>query len=212
MHHADYHQRPDWVRRVRGVVSGKSLPQTAWTARLPKGEVAVLRLGAAWKFMSDPEKKGDTEAWYGEAFDDAKWAMNRTDLDCGWEKQGFPGYAGIGWYRHRFELPADLARKHVYLYFGAIDEEGWIYLNGSANPAFSHTLESTRLMLSQIWNRPFLFEVTEKLQPGAPNLLAVRVNNSAFMGGIWRPVYVLASDAELTLEEAQEAFSQEPAL
>jgi hypothetical protein len=200
---------PAWVKRVRGVVSGKSLPQTAWTAPLPGGEVAVLRLGAAWKFMSDPEKKGDTEAWYGEAFDDAKWAMNRTDLDRGWEKQGFPGYAGIGWYRHRFELPKIFDRKHLYVYFGAIDEEGWIHVNGEAKPAFEHSLETTRLMPAQIWNLPFSFEATGRLRPGQANLLAVKVNNAAYMGGIWRPVYVLASDAELSREDIAAALATE---
>lgn len=200
---------PAWVKRVRGVVSGKSLPQTVWTAPLPGGEVAVLRLGAAWKFTSDPDRKGDAEAWHGEAFDDAKWAVNRTDLDRGWEKQGFPGYAGIGWYRHRFDLPEMFDRKHLYVHFGAIDEEGWIYVNGEAKPAFEHTLETTRLMPAQIWNLPFSFEATGRLRPGRGNLLAVKVNNAAYMGGIWRPVYVLASDTALSKEDIAAALATE---
>ena len=36
-------------------------------------------------FFRDGRATGD--------FDDGKWAANRTDLDCGWEKQGFPGLA-----------------------------------------------------------------------------------------------------------------------
>ena len=35
---------PDWVKRIRGVVSGGSLPQTEWTASLKNGEAKVLRL------------------------------------------------------------------------------------------------------------------------------------------------------------------------
>jgi hypothetical protein len=40
--------------------------------------------------------------------------------------------------------------------------------------------------------------------------MAVRVYNAAFQGGIWRPVYALASDGELTLADAQAAIGQEP--
>lgn len=200
---------PAWVKRVRGVISGKSLPQTVWTAPLPRGEVAVLRLGAAWKFASDPDRKGEAEGWYRESVDDRGWATNRTDLDRGWERQGFPGYAGIGWYRHRFVLPKTLDRKHLYVSFGAIDEEGWIYVNGEAKPAFEHSFESTRLMPAQIWNLPFSFEATGRLRPSQTNLLAVKVNNTASMGGIWRPVYVLASDAELSREDIAAALATE---
>jgi hypothetical protein len=202
---------PEWVKRVRGVATGRSLPQTAWTAGLAKGEVAVIRLSAAWKFSPDPKEAGIPGRWFAADYSDATWATNRTDLDCGWERQGFPGYVGFGWYRQRFDLPAAWgAHKRLYVLFDAIDEEGWIHLNGASEPAFEHTLATTKLMPAQIWNLPFLFEATGKLRPGAPNLMAVRVYNAAFQGGIWRPVYALASDGELTQADAQAAIGQEP--
>lgn len=46
----------------------------------------------------------------------------------------------------------------------------------------------------------------------APNILAVRVHNSAAMGGIWRPVYLILTDAptDLTgLREAETALGKE---
>ncbi|MCX5642200.1 MAG: DUF4838 domain-containing protein [Candidatus Omnitrophica bacterium] len=197
---------PAWADRIRGVVSGRSLKQANRAVELPRGQVNVARLGAEWKVMTDPKEVGVKAKWFAGKFNDSKWVKNRTDLDNGWESQGFPGYVGFGWYRHRFTLPAEFGRKHLYLYFGAIDEEGWIYLNGNSKPVFAHTLESTKLTPAQIWNLPFFCEVTGKLRPGAENLLAVRVYNMMYMGGIWRPVYVVASDAQLTLDEIQTAI------
>ena len=54
----------------------------------------------------------------------------------------------------------------------------------------------------------FLFRSDRKLRTGASNLLVVQVYNSAFMGGIWRPVFFVASDAELTLKEIEEAVKR----
>ncbi len=201
---------PEWLDRVRRMVSDDGAGQTAWTATLATGEAAVLRLATSWRFATDPEDIGVKELWFGTATDTSAWARSRTDFECGWEAQGFPGYTGFGWYRQSFELPATFARKHLYLHFEAIDEEGWIYLNGAATPAFEHTCASTKLAPFQIWNTPFRFGATGQLLPGKENLLAVRVYNVAAMGGIWRPVYVVASDLELTLAEVQEAVKQAP--
>ena len=199
-----------WVRRVRHLVSGAGRQQTAWTDKGGKGEVAVVRLASFWRFAPDPKDVGVKESWFARDKDDAAWVMNRTDVEYGWEQQGFPGYTGLGWYRQKFDLPANLKGKRLYLYFEAVDEEGWIYLNGDGKTAFEHTCAGTGLKPEQIWLTPFLFEATGRLRPGQANLLAVRVNNTSSMGGIWRPVYVVASEADLTLREVQEAVREEP--
>jgi len=162
-------------------------------------------LAAFWKFAPDSKDAGVTGQWFADGFDDNAWVKNRTDRECGWERQGFNGYIGFGWYRQKFDLPADLKKKHIYLHFEAVDEEAWIYLNGEGKTAFEHTCASTKLAPNRIWNTPFLFEATGRLHPGESNLLAVRVYSVTQMGGVWRPVYVIASDAELTLKDAQEA-------
>ena len=97
----------------------------------------------------------------------------------------------------------------MYLYFGAVDEDAWIYLNGEL--AYEHTCASTGLTPNQIYGRPFAFDARAYLKRGQLNTLAVRVHNSAGMGGIWRPVYVVASDRELNgalIEAALEQASQ----
>ena len=194
-----------WTRCLRQMVTMEGTGQTSWTAKTARGDVAVTRLTAFWKFAPDSKDAGVAGKWFANGFDDAAWATNRNDLACGWERQGCPGYTGFGWYRQKFDLPADLKREHIYLYFGAVDEEAWIYLNGEGKTAFEHTCASTKLAPNRIWNTPFLFEATGRLHPGESNLLAVRVYSVTQMGGVWRPVYVIASDAELTLKDAQEA-------
>ena len=54
----------------------------------------------------------------------------RSDKGNGWESQGFADYLGLGWYRQQFSPPAGPLPKHAYLYFGAVDEDAWLYLNG----------------------------------------------------------------------------------
>lgn len=197
-----------WTRCLRHMVT--SAGQTSWTAKTAKGDVAVTRLAAFWKFAPDAKDAGVAGKWFANDFDDKAWVTNRNDLACGWERQGYPGYTGLGWYRQKFDLPADLKGKHVYLHFEAVDEEAWVYLNSEGNTVCEHTCASTKLAPEQIWNTPFMFDATESLRPGQSNLLTVRVNNIAQMGGMWRPVYLLASDSALTLQDALDAVKQAP--
>lgn len=50
------------------------------------------------------------------------------------------GQAGHGWYHTALPVaPADLAKKHQCLFFGGVDEDCWVYLNGEL---IDHTLEA----------------------------------------------------------------------
>ena len=83
----------------------------------------------------------------------------------------------------------------VYLYFGAVDEEAYIYLN--AEPIYEHTCASTGLVPQAIWVTPFAFDVKPHLKYGERNTITVRVYNSKGMGGIYMPVYLVGADREL---------------
>lgn len=193
-----------WLANVRRVLDSDPNVGKRWQA----GEVTVLRLPAAWRLALDPQGVGDQEQWFGTGFDDAKWTAQRIDLGYGWESQGFAGATGVGWYRQRLEVPADLAEKRLYLLFEAVDEDATVYANGKL--LGEHTCASTGLVPEQIWVAPFLFAADTALQAGAPNPLAVRVLNRAGMGGIWKPVYLLASPHELDLAQAQAAAKAAP--
>ncbi len=162
------------------------------------GPVHVMSLPAAWRFALDPNKRGMDEAWYGSDFNDAKWAQVRTDLDKGWQPQGFAGgQDAFGWYRLRFNTPAEFDRPKLYLVFEAVDEDAHVYINGTK--VFEHSCASTGLSPDEIWSAAFVVEVTGRLRPGAEDLIAVGVYNRAYDGGIHKPVHLIATDADLDI-------------
>jgi hypothetical protein len=193
-----------WLGNARRILDSNPNEGRRWQA----GETQVLRLPAAWRFALDPEDVGEAKGWAAADFADAGWASCRTDLGCGWEAQGFAGATGLGWYRQRLDLPAEFAGKRLFLLFEAVDEDAWVYLNGTL--ACDHSCAKTGLQPEQIWVAPFLCAAGDLLRPQVPNQLAVRVLNRAGMGGIWKPVTLLASDRDLDLAEAQAAAKAAP--
>lgn len=150
-----------------------------------------------WKFKTDPDDTGVAKKWFDESADDSAWAEVRSDKGYGWEKQGFPDYVGVGWYRQVFLVPDELKdAKHVYLFFQGVDEEGWIYVNG--RQVYERSSQSTGQPPVDLWDKPFFFDAKPFLAFGKDNLLSVRVKNHASMGGVWRPVFLVGSDSAVT--------------
>jgi beta-galactosidase len=145
--------------------------------------------------------------WRFSPTDDAGYA--RTDLgDAAWEKVNIPhtwnvkdtfddepGYRrGAGWYRRVLKLGAELSRKRIYLYFEGVNQVADVYVNGQK--AGQHIGGYTA----------FSFDITDLVKFNAPNIIAVRADNSFnedippltadfnFYGGIYRNVRVIAAD------------------
>ena len=70
----------------------------------------------------------------------------------------------------------------VELCFGAVDEDAWVWLNGK--------YVGQRVKGEVAWNAPFRFDIGKEIAWGAENVLAVRVFDSRFGGGIWKPVRI----------------------
>jgi len=158
-------------------------------ARLDPDKVSVQPLSNEWRFRPDPEDVGVAEEWFATDFDDAAWAKVRSDTGNGWEAQGFAGHHGYGWYRQRFTVTEDLLKQETLrLFFGAVDEQAWVYLNGQL--AFEHTVATTGLPVEILWTTPFGFDPRPFLRPGE-NTIAVRVHDTLGMAGIWRPVSLI---------------------
>jgi len=179
--------KPNQVEQKLAYWRGLAKAQTA--------RFSALRIGPASMFQPDPKDEGEKAGWFAPEFADLEWARIPCGEDGGWNRQGFPNLTGTGWYRLRFDLPADFGKGQlVRLFVGAADEDCTVYLNGKK--AFEHTCASTKLTPEQIWDRPFLFDPTPFLKPGAENVLALRIYNRAAMGGVWKPIYLLACDEE----------------
>ena len=157
----------------------------------PRQELAA---DAGWRFfLGDP---GGAEV---PSFADASWRA--VDLPHDWSIESKPdkdnpsgaggGYfpGGIGWYRKTFHAPADWKGKRVSVEFDGVYRDATVYLNG--HKLGTHPYGYTA----------FTFDLTPELNISAPNVLAVRVDNSAqpnsrwYSGsGIYRHVRVVVTE------------------
>ncbi len=150
----------------------------------------VRELGNTWRFKTDPGDLGVNENWFEESRDDSGWP--EISSEKGFDSQGFADYKGISWYRAKLDCPEEIAKyKHAYIWFDAVGDEAWIYVNGKQ--AFEHTYHSTAMPRLDLRVRPFFFDAKEHLRSGI-NTLAVRVSSSGSPAGIHKPAYLILTD------------------
>ncbi len=77
---------------------------------------------------------------------------------------GLP-HVGVGWYRKRVHVPADAAGRRVRLEIDGAMSRSRVYCNGRLVGEWPYGYSS------------FAFDVTDAIQPGADNLIAVRLEN-----------------------------------
>ncbi len=132
------------------------------------------------------------------AFDAAGW--RKLDLPHDWAIEGpftfdvsaetgrLP-WPGVGWYRKTFQAAADLTGKRVFLEFDGAMSHAQVWLNGQPVGERAYGYSS------------FQVELTAHLKPGAPNTVAVRLNNPPNSsrwypgGGIYRNVRLVTTGA-----------------
>ncbi|MFG2133848.1 glycoside hydrolase family 2 protein [Streptomyces sp. NPDC048751] len=151
-----------------------------------------IDLNTDWRFV-----RTDVAGAQAPEFDDHGWAVVSTphtwNADDG-ANGGYDYYRGIGWYRRRVEVPADLAGRTLMLQFAGANQVAEVWVNG------------TRLGLHRGGYSRFRFDATAALSPGQDNVLAVKVSNAidpdiapldadyTFSGGIYRDVSLWAVD------------------
>lgn len=140
----------------------------------------LVFLPSQWRFKMDIFRRGEADGWMNSDFDDARW----TPLGYGFfDEQGFQRYEGTFWYRTAFAAPVVPEGKRIYMRFGALDDDGKIYINGK--------LAHERVHLhGNDWMRSFEFDATALIKPGASNVVAVCGRNDYGKGGLWKPVAV----------------------
>lgn len=166
------------------------------SVRAVQSDAPRLELAAdsGWKFVL-----GDPSGAEAPSFADASWRI--VDLPHDWSIERPPdkdnatgpggGFfpAGIGWYRKTFSAPADWKSKRVSVEFDGIYRDATVYLNGQ------------KLGTHPYGYTGFTFDLTPELTFTSPNVLAVRVDNSAqpnsrwYSGsGIYRHVRVVVTE------------------
>lgn len=157
--------------------------------RLPAG-TAARAIPNPWKQAWDAE---GSDQWHLPQFDDSQWKPMNVGFYGTW-LTGAQARLGVGWYRTRYTLPEDLRRKHVYLHFGAADEQAQVYVDGA------HLIDNSTgaNKVSSRINRtlPFWAEYPA-LADGQPHVIAVKVINIHGVGGLYEPAAVVVSDEPL---------------
>jgi beta-galactosidase/beta-glucuronidase len=161
-------------------------------------QAQAIKLERGWQFLADTA--GTLKA--SEIGRAAGWRDARVGVSWNAQFADLRDYMGVAWYRTQFEAPELKDGRRALLNFGAVDYFSEVFVNGQK--VGEHEGGYT----------PFGFDVTEKLKPGANELL-VRVvdppmdekeNRARFpemmyneiphgkqnwyvqTGGIWQPV------------------------
>jgi beta-galactosidase len=147
-----------------------------------------------WTFMH-----GEAVGAEAPDFDDSGWSGVSLPHDWSIEgpfeesnpSGGDGGYApaGTGWYRKSFHVPEAWAGRHVAIEFDGVYMNSDVWINGRHLGRWPYGYTS------------FHFDLTPYLRPGAPNLMAVRVDNAAqphsrwYTGsGIYRHTWLTVAD------------------
>jgi len=153
---------------------------------------SIIVLEDGWKFNTEDEFR-----WAEPDFDDSSW--NNIMVDRFYELQGWRDYNGYSWYRLQFTLPSSLKEAginndSIRLFLGMIDDHDVTYLNGriigmdakNVPAEFDTTgFSAPRPSLYNI-NRTYTLPVEdERLYWGQENLIAIRVYDPNFAGGIY---------------------------
>ena len=131
-----------------------------------------------WLIIKDVIENGHEKGYYKKELDEKEWQKIRLGA---WEQQCIGTYDGVAWYRIRFKAP-EKAKGVVgaELYFQGVDEIAWIWLNEAY--VGQHDLGPSG------WDIPFYMNISDEIKWGEENLLVVRVHDSAYAGGIWKPI------------------------
>jgi beta-galactosidase len=126
---------------------------------------------------------GDVPEAASAEFDDKGWRQLELPHDFSIESDFnrsnvsstafLPG--GVAWYRKTFALPSSQAGDWVSVEFDGVSRSSEVWLNGHrlGEHAYGYT--------------PFNFDLTPYLNPGGPNVLAVRVDRSRVDDSRWYP-------------------------
>jgi beta-galactosidase len=171
-----------------------ALASISMNAAEPNAPRLELPADSDWKFLL-----GDPSGAEAPSFEDTAW--RQVNLPHDWSIEGRPdannpggageGFypAGIGWYRKTFGAPAGWRGKRVSVEFDGVYQDATVYLNGHKLGTHAYGYTS------------FAFDLSANLNSAGPNVLAVRVDNSAqpnsrwYSGsGIYRHVHVVVTD------------------
>jgi beta-galactosidase len=169
-----------WGRRAAALCLAVAALSAIHAARA-QTPVAVRQSLSAdfdWRFFL-----GDPNGAEAPGFQDSSWRA--VNLPHDWSIEGTPdpknatdsggGYfpAGVGWYRKSFAAPASWKGKRVSVEFDGVYRNASVYINGRKLGTRPNGYSSCA------------YDLTPHLSHSSPNVLAVRVDNSAQPNSRW---------------------------
>jgi beta-galactosidase len=138
----------------------------------PAGTRDKFCFNADWQFIQE-----NVEGAQAQVYDDSDWTRvgvphtyNERDTFDEFSPSSHRGemnqWGGKTWYRKTFQVPAEWAGRRVYIEFEAVRQVAEVWLNG----VYLGKCENGFL--------PFGFDLTEHLNVGVENVLALRCDNS----------------------------------
>ncbi len=177
--------------RSTGTTQMESTPEVVYINSVSDPDQRVVSFNENWKF-----NLGDVSGANAEVFDDSSWESVNLPHDYSIDQEytaageAESGYklGGIGWYRKSFEVGADLQGKTVRVDFDGVYMDATVYVNGRelGNHPYGYS--------------PFSFDITDYLNYGGENVIAVKVNHQTpssrwYSGsGIGRDVDLVVTD------------------
>jgi len=181
-----------------GAVAGAIATSASWAAETA-GHACVseiVSLCGEWLFRTDPDNQGAKNNWYRADPPGEGWRT--VTVPHTWQLEApLADYRGVAWYWRTFDLqardaPASWRECAVRVEFEAVFHTATVWVNG--HPAGEHARKGYTA---------FTLDITNLLQWGRTNTIAVRVDNAfnqhmvprgrssdwANDGGIFRPVF-----------------------
>lgn len=155
------------------------LSDTAYVNRLTRNNAENNRLQAPRTDRKYDEGLNDSPRWYEANYIPVKW--KDIMVPGFWNGQGLNNFSGVVWYRREINIPASVATQTAKLYFGRINDNDEVYINGQLAGRTGGQYANRMYTLKQ-----------GILVPGKNVIVARLSNNSSAQGGFVpdKPYYI----------------------
>jgi len=142
----------------------------------------ALDLAGEWFYTPTPPKTQATADFLQGRFAAVPWVSTPVPSWRGAGDDRLHDRVGDFWYRREFQVPALWQDEELALVLGSVDDFDEAWLNGER-------IGRTGSETPQAWKTPRIYRfAATQLRRDRPNVLLLKVTNSAFDGGIDGPV------------------------
>jgi len=153
---------------------------------------------------------GDDRKYAEPDYDDSDW--QRVYVPGLWDSFGHQDYDGIGWYRTRFRVDDEISDERIILLVGRIDDVDQVFLNGEKLGETGPWPDDSKYV--GYYGEHYLeyrayYLPSKMLRKSGENVLAVRVFDALFHGGIWDgPIGLVTREQYMKWQHRRSLFEE----